>query len=1089
MEEIMKKLLSLLLLGLMPVPLFSQTEMRLLRFPAIHQDRVAFSYAGDLYLVAATGGLARKITSHPGYEMFPHFSPDGKSLAFTAQYDGNTEVYVMPAEGGVPQRLTYTATLDRDEVSDRMGPNNIVMGWTHDGQKILFRSRMKEFNDFKGQLYYISIKGGLPEQLPLPRGGFASLSSDDQQLAYNRIFREFRTWKRYRGGMADDIWLYDFSSKKSVDLTGNPALDIFPMWHENRIYFLSDRDPSVRLNLYVCDLADRSIRQLTHFDKYDCKFPSLGDQAIVFENGGYLYRFDLSSEKTAQIPVALAEDLASGRTELVDVNKNITNYEISPDGQRALFGARGDIFTVPQKNGPIRNLTQTPGVHERNSVWSPDGKYIAYISDLSGEDEIYIRPADGRGAVEQLTKNGDSYKYAIIWSPDSRKILWADKKLRLQFVDLQSHAIQPVDQAEMWEFNEYVWSPDGQWIAYNKTEREMMNRIYFYSLEKKSSLPVTDGWFSCSNPLFSSDGNFFFFTSERDFNPIYSQTEWNHAYRDMDRIYLMTLSKATASPFRPKSDEVGAKDDKTKNETAGKDKKENKPETAPPLKIDPDGLMERIAGLPIAASDYRSLASVEGKLYYIRKGSKDEKSLLLMYDFKELKETELGQADGYEISADRKKMLISQAGSYAIIDLPSARMELKDKLNLAGMDVSLDRKAEWRQIFNETWRQMRDFFYAPNMNGVDWSAVREKYAPLIPFVNHRADLTYVIGEMIGELNSGHCYVGGGDLPQPRRIKTGLLGAELERDASGYYRIAKILKGQNWQQGERSPLTEIGVDANEGDYIIAVDGVSTREMTNIYAALISSVSKQVRLTINQSPSETGSRDIVIVPITDESSLYYHNWVQKNIARVNAATNGRVGYLHVPDMGVHGLNEFAKYYYPQLQKKALIIDDRGNGGGNVSPMIIERLQREITMFTFARNTLASPAPEGMLWGPKICLIDEFSASDGDLFPYQFKTLKMGKLVGKRTWGGVVGIRGSLPLLDGGFLNKPEFSRFGLDGKSWIIEGVGVEPDVEVDNDPALEFSGVDQQLDRAIELILEELKSWDNTVPAIPPYPVK
>ncbi|OPZ82689.1 MAG: hypothetical protein BWY77_00042 [bacterium ADurb.Bin431] len=457
---------------------------------------------------------------------------------------------------------------------------------------------------------------------------------------------------------------------------------------------------------------------------------------------------------------------------------------------------------------------------------------------------------------------------------------------------------------------------------------------------------------------------------------------------------------------------------------------------------------------------------------------------------KELKETELGQIDGYEISADLKKMIVRQGSTYAIIDLPSAKIEIKEKLNLTGMEVNLDRKAEWQQIYNESWRQMRDFFYAPNMHGVDWRAVRDKYAPLLPYVEHRADLSYLIGEMIGELGAGHTYVGGGDLPKPRRIKLGLLGARLSKDPrSGYFRIDRILKGENWQAKTRSPLTEIGVDAREGDYILAINGQSTAEMPNLYAALAGKAGRQVQLTLNSTPNTAGSREVTVVPIDNEAELYSYSWVQANIARVNEATGGQVGYIHIPDMGVNGLNEFVKYYYPQLQKKALIIDDRGNGGGNVSPMIIERLRREIAMFTFARNTVASVDPGGMQWGPKICLIDEFSASDGDLFPYRFRQMKLGKLVGKRTWGGVVGIRGSLPFLDGGSLNKPEFSRFGLDGREWIIEGTGVEPDVWVDNDPALEFNGTDQQLDKAIELILEELKNWQNTVPPVPPYPVR
>ncbi|HQG46762.1 MAG TPA: PDZ domain-containing protein, partial [bacterium] len=630
--------------------------------------------------------------------------------------------------------------------------------------------------------------------------------------------------------------------------------------------------------------------------------------------------------------------------------------------------------------------------------------------------------------------------------------------------------------------------PSSKWIAYVKDEEQMMSRLYLYSLDTRSTTAVTDGWFDCSSPAFSSDGLFLYFVSNRDFNPLYSQTEWNHIYRDLSRIYLLTLNKETPSPFKPKSDEVQVKKPSGAATKAPESGKKESAVVVTPLKIDLDGLAQRIVGLPVTPAQYGHLSAVEQKLYYIRRSSKDEKPLLLMYDLKEQKETELGQIDGYEISANQKKMLVKQGSAYALIDLPTAKIEIKDKLDLTGMEVALDRKAEWRQIFTESWRQMRDFFYAPNMHGVDWDGVKEKYGALVDYVEHRADLTYLIGEMIGELNAGHTYVGGGDLPKTKRIKLGLLGAQISKEvASGYFRIDRILKGENWQTKDRSPLAEIGVNAAPGDYILAIDGQPTAAMPNLYAALVNKAGKQVVLRLNKTPTATGSREVTVVPIDSEAELYYYDWVQNNIAKVDKATGGTVGYIHIPDMGTHGLNEFVKYYYPQLQKKALIIDDRGNGGGNVSPMIIERLRREITMFTFARNTIATPAPGGMQWGPKICLIDEFSASDGDLFPYQFKQLKIGKLVGKRTWGGVVGIRGSLPFLDGGSLNKPEFSRFGLDGSSWIIEGTGVEPDVEVDNDPALEYEGIDQQLDKAIELIQEELKTWKNTVPPVPPFP--
>jgi tricorn protease len=1087
---------SFLLFFLFVLSIQAAQEARVLRFPAISSDQIVFSYAGDLYSVGLSGGVARKLTTHQGYESFARFSPDGKNIAFTGEYDGNREVYLIPAEGGVPKRLTYTATLGRDDISDRMGPNNLVMGWTNDGKNIVFRSRMREWDDFIGQLYLVPATGGTPTQLPLPRGGFCSFSPDDKKLAYNRIFREFRTWKRYRGGMADDVWIYDFQAKTVENITDNAALDIIPMWSGKKVYFLSDRDENRRLNLYSYDLETKDTKKLTNFTDYDIKFPSLGPNAIVFENGGYIYRFDLASGQSAKVPVMIGDDLLSGRTRLAKVGDKVTNFEISPDGKRALFGARGDIFTVPAKNGNTRNLTRTPGVHERNSKWSPDGRSIAYVSDRSGEDEIYIIPQDGQGETQQLTRNADTYKYQLFWSPDSKKIMWDDKLLRLNYVDIAGKEVVTVAKAEIGEIMTFVWSPDSRWIAYAKPEAQGMAKVYLYSLETKKTYAVTDGWYDSYNPCFSADGKYLFFVSDRDFNPIFGQTEYNHIYGAMSRIYFVTLAADTKSPFEPKSDEVEVKKEEAKPEEAPK-KEPAKTEPPKPeakkeviLKVDPEGLASRLIGLPIDVANYGQIVSVGDSIYYQKRGDRDRQTSLKMYDLAEKKETDLGSVDGFEISADQKKMLVAKEGAFAIIDLPKSPVKFEEKLDLSQMEVTLDLRAEWDQIFEESWRQMKYFFYAPNMHGVDWEAMRARYRPLAQSVNHRADLTYVIGELIGELNVGHTYVGGGELPEPPKVKVGMLGAQFARDTqTGFYRISKILRGQNWARTLRSPLTEIGVNVKEGEYLIAINGTPTSKLNDMYEALLNTVGKQVTLKVNSRPDEKGSREVVVIPIENEQQLYYYTMVQENIEKVDKATGGRVGYVHIPDMGVPGLNEFAKYYYPQLRKKALIVDVRGNGGGSVSPMIIERLRREVAMYEMSRDTIARPDPGGLLLGPKVCLINEFSASDGDIFPYRFKQYGLGKVIGKRTWGGVVGIRGSLPLLDGGQLMKPEFAPFGLDGKTWVIEGVGVEPDIYVDNDPAKEFAGIDEQLNKAVEVILEELKTKEVKIPPVPPFPIR
>ncbi len=1084
----MKKNALLLFAVLLSSLLGAQTEARLLRFPAQSGNNVVFTYAGDLYQVDIKGGTARRLTSDPnGYEMFAHFSPDGKQIAFTGQYDGNTEVYVMPAQGGTPKRLTYTSTLGRDDVSDRMGPNNIVMGWKDDNT-VIYRSRKQSFNDFKGQLFTVNINGGLSEELPLPAGGFCSYSPDKTKLAYNQIFREFRTWKYYRGGMADDISVYDFANKTTTKITKNNAQDIFPMWHGETIYYISDRDRI--MNLFAYNTTTKVTSKVTDFNLYDIKFPTLGDKGIVFENGGYIYLFDFTTQKTEKITISINDDLSSSRKQLKDASKNIGSWSLSPDGKRITLGARGDIYTVPAKNGITRNLTQTSGAHDRDVSWSPDGKYIAFVSDMSGEDEIYIVAQDGNSKPIQITKNSDTYKYGPEWSPDSKKLLWADKKLRLQFVDINSKKVTLVDQNPDGELTDFSWSPDSKWIAYSKQELNKQSKIWAFNTENSAINAITDYWYDCTSPAFSPDGKYLFFVSNRDFNPTYSATEWNHSYSDMSRIYFVTLKKSTKNPLKPEADEVNITTTDNKEAKSEKDKTKDKStdvkSIAIAVDIDFDGIEQRVVDLPIEAANYWNLTATKNALYYTK--YKQNKVCLNLFDFEEKKETNLGNYGSYLISFDRKKMAISN-GSYYIIDLPKSKIDLKEELNLSGMKVMTDLTLEWNQIFTESWRQMRDFFYDPNMHGVNWNNIKQKYQPLVSHVNQRADLTYIIGEMIGELNVGHAYTGGGDKPAPKRIKLGLLGAKLARDASGYYKIMSIYQGENWTNSTRSPLTEVGVDAKVGDYIIAIDGKETSSVNDIYELLIDKANKETELTLNGKPSAEGCRKVLITPIDDENGLVYLNWVRNNIEKVNKATNGEVGYIHIPDMGVEGLNEFVKYFYPQLSKKALIIDDRGNGGGNVSPMIIERLSRKLAMMRVARNTNPYPGGIAMHIGPKICLIDQYSASDGDLFPYQFKYFKLGKLVGVRTWGGVVGIRGSLPFIDGGTLSKPEFSHYAADGSNWIIEGNGVEPDVEVVNDPAKEYAGEDQQLNKAIELIMDELKNYPKDLPKAPMYPDK
>jgi tricorn protease len=1073
----LRRLIFLTILASVSLGSIAQEQARLLRFPAVHGSTVVFTYAGDLYSVDIKGGIARRLTSHPGYEMFARFSPDGKTIAFTGQYDGNTEVFTIPAEGGNPKRITYTATLSRDDVGDRMGPNNIVTGWTPDGKYIIYRSRKQSFNDFKGQLFKVPAEGGGSIELPFSVGGFNSYSPDGKKLAYNRVFREFRTWKYYQGGMADDIWVFDEAGKSTVNITNNKAQDIFPMWAGNQIFFLSDRDRT--MNLFSYSFENGSTKKVTDFKDYDIKFPSQASDKIIFERGGFLYYYSIATDKVIQVPVYINNDQLYNRLEWKDLAGSIRGASMSPNGERVLFSARGELFNTPVKQGITRNLTNSSGIHERNGAWAPDGTKIAYLSDKSGEFEIWVSDPKSLENSKPLTSRSDTYIFGFEWSPDSKSILYFDKLFRLWLLDVQSGKKEKIMESEMGPIGDFSWSPDSKWIAFVKPGQGF-SVVRLYSVETGKTYDVTDSWYNSGSPVFSRDGKYLVFVSARTFNPTYSATEWNHSYQDMNKLYITTLNPGIPSPFAPKDDEVVIREEGKTPET----------KKADALPVNPEGIGSRIEELSIPAGNYFNIEVINDRVYYQYTSSETQGSRLKMYDLAKQKETELASNTSYSLSASGKKMLVSQGSRFSVIDLPAGKVSQDEVISLAGLKAMVDKQAEWQQIYDESWRHMRDFFYDRNMHGVNWKSIYEKYNVLVPFVRHRSDLSYLIGEMVGELNVGHAYVNNGERPNPERINTGLLGASFSKDKGGYFKVEKVLEGANWSEELRSPLTESGSEVKTGEFILAIDGTSLKDITDIYSLLVGKANQLVELKISSSPDGSNPRTILVKTLANESALYYYSWVQKNIRKVDEATNGEVGYIHIPDMGVAGLNEFVKHYYPQLTKKALIIDDRGNGGGNVSPMIIERLQREITYATVAANQKhGSVNPTGTLTGPKVTLIDRYSASDGDLFPYRFKTLKLGKLIGVRTWGGVVGYSGSIPCIDGGSIITPSFAPYAADGSGFIIEGYGVDPDITIDNDPYEEYQGIDRQLDKAIELIREELKSYTKTVPPIPDFPKK
>lgn len=1080
----MKKTILLSLLVASTAFISSGTEGRLLRFPATNGNEVVFSYAGDLYKAPISGGAAQRLTSHVGYEMFPRFSPDGKKIAFTGQYDGNTEVYLIDAQGGEPKRLTYTSTNERDDIGDRMGPNNVVMTWAPDNQTILYRNRIGE--GFQGKLFKISDKGGMSEALPLPEGGFCSYSPDGKKLAYNRVFREFRTWKHYKGGMADDIWIYDPTAKSVTNVTNNVAQDIMPMWIGNEIFFISDRDKT--MNIFVYNTNTKTTEKVTNFTDYDVKFPSSNGKMIVFENAGYLYSLDPATRKYSKINIDLNAEGIYARNETKNVVENITSGDISPDGNRITITARGEVFDVPAKKGVTRNITRTPGAHERDGVWSPDGKNIAYISDRTGETEIWLQPVNGGDPI-QLTKDNETYILDIQWAPDSKSVLYSDRLNRIIQVNIASKAKKTVAQNTLQPYSDISISPDSRWIAYSQMGNNEMNTIYVTDLATGKAQQVTSPMYNSSSPMFSSDGKYLIYTSSRDLNPTYGELEWNHVFTRMEGIYLAMLDSKTPSPFLEKDDQITIKEESTPSKKENKnDKKAAKAEpSSQEVVIDFNGIEDRVVKLPIVAGHYSPIFAKDNKVWY------RTSSGVKVYNLEDKEESEIVNGAIMGVTNDGKNAYIfsfDDKGVYTM-PLPSSKVTLsaKDKVNLADMNANIDYAQEWNQIYNEAWRAYRDGFYLENMHGIDWKAMHDKYAVLLPYVKNRLDLNYVIGELIGELSVGHAYVNEGECAQAKRINMGLLGAEVSRDNSGFYRIDKILKGAPYSKELRSPLTEPGVKVKVGDYITAIDGISTTTTDNIYTLLTGKANVMTELTINSSPSKGGNK-VVIKPIGNEYPLYHLEWVENNLEKVNKATGGRVGYVYIPDMGPEGLREFARYYYPQIDKEALIIDDRGNGGGNISPMVIERLLRKPYRLTMFRGSSHNgTVPDATVVGPKVLLLNKYSASDGDLFPWSFKANNIGKVIGTRSWGGIIGISGSLPYMDGTDIRVPFFTNYDAKTGQWIVENHGVDPDILIDNDPIQEQMGNDQQLNKAIEVALDELKTRQPLPPTPAPRTLK
>ncbi|MFN3554677.1 MAG: PDZ domain-containing protein [Bacteroidales bacterium] len=1052
MHKLLTLLQTLVLALLLPAMANAHEDARMMRFPDINGDQIVFVYAGDIWTVHASGGDARQLTSHKGLELFPKISPDGRWIAFSAEYSGSRQVWVMPSQGGTPRQLTFYN--DVGIMPPRGGFDNVVLGWTSDSKKVLFRGNRTEYGDRMGRYFLASIEGGLEEELPIPYGGFADLSPDDTKMAFVHIDREFRTWKRYKGGRASNVHIYDLINNTSEQITDWVGTDHIPTWWGDKIYFASDRD--LWLNIHSFDVNTRETRQLTFHDRFDVMWPSGNNGQLVYENGGRLFKLNLETEQEEQVIVNIRYDNPYTLPYFKNVKDNIHSMAISPSGNRVLFDARGDIFSVPAGEGTIHNLTNTQGVRAVFPTWSPDGKWIAYYSDQTDEYEVYLLENKEGAQPRQITSGSKGWKYQAKWSPDSRYLVFFDRSMKLQLLDVNTGNIRIVDQPGAFEILSYNFSPDSRWITYTNSNSNGQSSIWVYNIETRQNHRLTNHTFSDGNPVFSQCGNYLFFTSNRDFNLAFSSFEFNYLYNNATRIYALHLTNESPRLFQPRETTEG-----------------NASNTAPVKRdrvvIDVNHADRRIVAFPLPSGSYWGLQAVEDGLVYFNDAGMnlykvaDQKNDVIM----------TGVRNGI-VSADGKKFLYQHRGDYGVADLRPGQSAGEGKLNLDNLSMRIEPRKEWEQIFRDGWRIYRDFFYVGNLHNVDWDDFYAKYAELLPFVNHRFDLDYIFGEIIAETNTGHAYVDYGDFERVERVETGLLGARLQADAqSNRFRITKIYQGESWNESRRSPLAVQGVDVRQGDYIIAIEGQNVTTADNPYRFLENRVNIATRITVSDRADGRNPRTYTIHPISSELELKYHDWVEARRKMVDELSGGRIGYIHVPNTAVDGNRELHRGMYAYHDKDALIIDDRFNGGGFIPDRMVELLSRT-THAHWHRHGLEPMRTPGIAHdGPKVMLINQYSSSGGDAFPYFFRQKNLGTIIGTRTWGGLVGMTGNARLSDGGYIGVPRFGIYNQEGE-WIIEGIGVYPDIEVYDEPHLVAAGKDPSLEKAVEVLLRKLQ---------------
>ncbi|MFC1564669.1 PDZ domain-containing protein [candidate division KSB1 bacterium] len=1071
-----KKLFTFALIIFLAGQVFGFDDIRLLHEADINGSNVVFIYAEDIWTASADGGLAKRLTTHLGMESFPKFSPDGKWIAFTGQYDGNTDIFVMPAEGGNPKRITYHPGADN------------LMGWTNDGKRLIFRSGRDSYSRFS-KFYMIDAEGGFPEPMPVPMGDTGTLSPDGKYIAYSPINTSIRSWKRYRGGMTTPVWILDLSTLEVEEIPHQNATDFYPVWLGDTIYFLSDRERT--MDIFAYNVTGKTLRKIKSHSPFDIKYLSGNKDKLIYDAEGYLYVLDTNSGRESRLNITVAGDKVNVRPHFETVSDEIVSSNISPSGVRAVFEAHGEILTVPQEKGDIRNLTNSPEANDRFPAWSPDGRYIAYFSDNGGEYALYLIDQMSKEQPDKIDLEQKCFFYNPVWSPDSRKIAYFDNHLNIWYLDIETRKPVKVDKEEYSDPDRSLtpaWSPDSKWLTYSKRMNGYFRAIFFYSLDEKMTYQITDGMSDAFSPVFDPEGSYLYFIATTNVGPTkgwLDMSSFDHTVTM--NMYLAVLDKDKPSPFQPESDEEKVKETEKKPEENEK-KSADEAAATETIKIDLEDIGQRILAVPGPSRFYSNLqAGTSGNIFYLE-SVPNAGNTLHKFDMKKRESEEfLSRVADYSISSDGKKMLYRSGLNWSIVSTTAKSGPGDGRLNLANMEIWVDPRVEWEQMLVEAWRLNRDYFYDPGMHGVDWDKMLDRYKEYLPYVAHRSDLNYLISEMIGELCVGHARVNGGDFPDVERVPGGLLGADFEV-LNRRYSIKKIFSGLNWNPDLRAPLTEPGVNVSEGDYIIKVNGIDLTSSVNIYSLFEKTAGKQVVLQVNSEPSEEGSKEVTVVPVSSEYGLRNRDWVEGNRRIVDEMTGGRVGYVYLPNTSGAGYTYFNRYFFSQLEKEALVIDERFNGGGTAADYFVDLLDRPLLSYWATRDGKDFTTPFASVFGPKAMIINEYAGSGGDALPLYFKRSGIGPLVGKRTWGGLVGAYGNPPLMDGAYVNVPSLAIWSPDGE-WEVENIGVYPDYEVDMIPAEVAKGNDPQLIKSVELLMEELRKNPARKINRPKYPIR